>query len=106
MLNIPQLAQVKARDPYVYESLRQIVSAINALGRATGVDPSGSIAQSDRIGGLSALAANGICDIAITDIYAVHCGLYYFAETVVSQYVSAPRVWFMGSSLNLRVSLG
>jgi len=45
MLTIAQLAQVKARDPYVYESLRQIVSAINALGRATGVDPSGSIAS-------------------------------------------------------------
>ena len=80
MLNIAQLAQVKARDPYVYESLRQIVSAINLLGRATGVDPSGSIAQPERIGGISALAANGIFDIAITDNSAVHRGIYYFAE--------------------------
>ena len=106
MLNIAQLAQVKARDPYVYESLRQIVSAINALGRATGVDPSGSIAQPDRIGGISALAANGIFDIAITDNSAVHRGIYYFAESDVSPNFNAPRVWFMGSSRNLRVSLG
>jgi hypothetical protein len=50
MLTIPQLAQVKARDPYVYEALQQIVNAINAVGRATGVDPSGSIAQPAQIG--------------------------------------------------------
>jgi hypothetical protein len=78
VLNIPQLAQVKARDPYVYESLQQIVNAINALGRATGVDPSGSIAQPDPIGGISVLAANGIFDVAVTDNSAVHRGIYYF----------------------------
>ncbi|HWZ57150.1 MAG TPA: hypothetical protein VNZ63_13830, partial [Verrucomicrobiae bacterium] len=106
MLNIPQLAQVKARDPYVYESLQQIVSAINALGRATGVDPSGSIAQPDPIAGISVLAANGIFDIAITDNSAVHRGIYYFAESDTSPNFTAPRVWFMGSSRNLRVALG
>ena len=90
MLNIAQLAQVKARDPYVYESLRQIVTAINAIGRATGVDPSGSILQPDRIGGISALAANGIFDIAITDNSAVHRGIYYFAESDVSPNFTAP----------------
>ena len=105
MLNIPQLAQVKARDPYVYESLQQIVNAINALGRATGVDPSGSIAQPDPIGGISVLAANGIFDIAITDNSAVHRGIYYFAESDTSPNFTAPRVWFMGSSRNLRVAL-
>src|SRR5260370_1748774 len=106
MLNIAQLAQVKARDPYLYESLQQIVSAINLLGRATGVDPAGSIAQPDRIGGISVLTANGIFDIAITDNSAVHRGIYYFAESDTSPNFTAPRVWFMGSSRNLRVSLG
>jgi hypothetical protein len=106
MLNIAQLAQVKARDPYVYEALQQIVSAINALGRATGVDPSGSIAQPEAIGGISVLAANGIFDIAITDNSAVHRGIYYFAESDTSPNFTAPRVYFMGSSRNLRVALG
>ena len=36
MLTIPQLAKLKSRDPYLYESLRQVVAAVNALGRATG----------------------------------------------------------------------
>ena len=105
MLNIAQLAQVKARDPYVYESLQQIVSAINALGRATGVDPSGSIAQPDPIGGISVLAANEIYDVAVTDNSAVHRGIYYFAESDTSPNFTAPRVWFMSSSRNLRVAL-
>jgi hypothetical protein len=106
MLNIPQLAQVKARDPYVYESLSQIVSAINSLGRATGVDPSGSIAQPANIGGISVVAAGGIFDIAITDNSAVHRGICYFAESDTSQNFTAPRVYFMGCSRNLRVALG
>ena len=41
MLNIPQLAQIKGRDPYLYESLKQVVGAVNSIGRATGVDPAG-----------------------------------------------------------------
>lgn len=106
MLTIAQLAQVKARDPYVYESLQQIVSAINLLGRATGVDPSGSIAQPARIGGISVVAASGIFDIAITDNSAVHRGIYYFAESDTSPNFTGPRVWFMGSSRNLRIALG
>ncbi len=44
MLNIPQLAQIKGRDTYLYESLTQVVAAVNSLGRATGVDPTGAIA--------------------------------------------------------------
>ena len=39
MLTIQQLAKLKSSDPYLYESLRQIVAAVNALGRAIGVDP-------------------------------------------------------------------
>ena len=106
MLNIPQLAQVKARDPYVYESLQQVVSAINSLGRAAGVDPSGSIAQPAPIGGISVVAADGIFDIAITDNSAVHRGIYYFAEADTSPNFTAPRVYFMGSRAILRVALG
>jgi len=106
MLNIPQLAQVKARDPYVYESLQQIVSAINSLGRATGVDPSGSITAPSAIGAISVLATGGIFDIAITDNSSVHRGIYYFAEADTSPNFTAPRVYFLGPSRNLRVALG
>ncbi len=106
MLNIPQLAQIKGRDPYLYEALRQVVAAVNSLGRAMGVDPAGSISPSAPIGGLSVIAADGIYDVAITDNSPVHRGVFYFAESDTSQDFTAPRVHFLGSSRNLRIALG
>jgi hypothetical protein len=106
MLTIPQLAKIKGTDPYLYESLRQLVAAVNALGRATGVDPSGSIATPDPIGSLAVAAADGIFDLAITDNSAVHRGIFYFAESDTSPSFLAPRVHFLSCSRNLRVALG
>jgi hypothetical protein len=67
MLKIGQLAQIKGESPYTHEVLTQIVNAVNSLGRATGVDPSGTIHPPAPIGRLSVIAADGIFDIAITD---------------------------------------
>jgi hypothetical protein len=106
MLNIPQLAQIKSRDPYLYESLKQVVGAVNSIGRATGVDPAGSIAQPSAIGGVSVVAADGIFDIAITDNSPVRRGIFYFAESDATPAFTSPHVYFLGSSRNLRVSLG
>lgn len=106
MLNVPQLAQIKARDPYLYESLKQVVGAVNSIGRATGVDPSGSIDAPDPIGGVSVTAADGIFDAAITDNSQVRRGVFYFLESDTDPAFTQPHVYFLGSSRNLRVSLG
>jgi hypothetical protein len=106
MLTIPQLAKLKTADPYLYEALRQVVAAVNALGRATGVDPAGSIESPSPIGGLAVAAADGIFDVAITDNSPVHRGIFYFAESDTSSSFIAPRVHFLGCSRNLRVALG
>src|SRR5271170_1779572 len=106
MLKIGQLAQIKSDSPYVYEALTQIVNGVNAVGRATGVDPSGTIAEPDPIGSLSVTAADGIFDLAITDNSSVNRGIFYFAESDVTPAFSQPYVHFLGSSRNLRVSLG
>jgi hypothetical protein len=106
MLTISQLAKLKSRDPYLYESLRQIVAGINALGRATGVDPAGSIESPSPIGSVTVTAADGIFDLAITDNSAVHRGIFYFAESDTSPSFAAPRVHFLGPSRNLRLALG
>jgi hypothetical protein len=106
MLNVPQLAQIKGRDPYLYESLKQVVGAVNAIGRATGVDPAGSIAAPASIGSVSVAAADGIFDLAITDNSPVRRGIFYFAESDTTPAFTAPHVYFLGSSRNLRVSLG
>jgi len=106
MLTIGQLAQIKSDSPYVFEALTQLVNGVNAVGRATGVDPSGSIAVPSPIGGLNVIAANGIFDLAITDNSMLNRGIFYFAESDVTPAFSNPYVHFMGSSRNLRVMLG
>jgi hypothetical protein len=106
MLTLPQIAKIKSESPYTYEALSHIVAAVNSIGRATGVDPSGSIAAPAPIGGISVVAADGIFDVAITDNSAVNRGIYYFAESDTTPAFAAPHVYFLGSSRNLRVSLG
>lgn len=106
MLKIGQLAQIKSESPYVYEALTQIVSAVNSLSRATGVDPAGSISPPAPVASLSVVAADGIFDLAITDHSAVNRGIYYFAESDTTPAFAAPYVHFLGSSRNLRVALG
>ncbi len=106
MLKIGQLAQIKGESPYTYEALTQIVNAVNSLGRATGVDPSGTIAPPAPIGRLSVTAADGIFDLAITDNSAVNRGIFYFAESDTTPAFSRPYVHFLGSSRNLRIAMG
>src|ERR1700692_2640427 len=106
MLKIGQLAQIKSDSPYVYEALTQIGNAVTWVLRATGVAPSGTIAAPEPIGSLSVTAADGIFDLAITDNSSVNRGIFYFAESDTTPAFSKPRVHFMGSSRNLRVSIG
>jgi hypothetical protein len=106
MLKIGQLAQIKGDSPYVYEALTQIVNAVNSVGRATGVDPSGTIDPPAPIGSLSVTAADGIFDLAITDNSSLYRGIFYFAESDTTPAFSRPYVHFLGSSRNLRVALG
>ena len=106
MLKIGQLAQIKSDSPYVYEALTQLVNGVNSLGRATGVDPSGTIAAPSPIGSLNVTAADGIFDLAITDNSALNRGIFYFAESDTTPAFHQPYVHFLGSSRNLRVALG
>jgi hypothetical protein len=106
MLKIGQLAQIKGESPYVYEALLELVNAVNAVGRATGVDPSGTIATPAPIGSLNVTAAGGIFDLSITDNSAVHRGIFYFAESDTTPAFARPYVYFLGSSRNHRVALG
>jgi hypothetical protein len=82
------------------------VAAVNALGRAAGVDPGGSIEPPAPIGSLAVAAADGIFDLAITDNSPVHRGIFYFAESDTSPSFIAPRVHFLGCSRNARLALG
>jgi hypothetical protein len=97
---------MKDRDPYLYETLVKIVSAVNATSQHAGVDPSTPSPAPSPIASVAVQAANGWFDIAITDPSASRPGLFYFAESDVTPAFTAPRVYFMGASRNLYAQLG
>ena len=106
MLTVSQLAPIKDRDPYLYETLVKIVSAVNATSQRAGVDPSTPAPAPSAIASIAVQASNGWFDISVTDPSDARPGLFYFAESDVTPAFGAPRVYFMGASRNLYVQLG
>src|SRR5438270_14088209 len=106
MLTVAQLAPLKDRDPYLYETLTKVVAALNATSQRSGVDPSTPAPAPSPIASINVHAANGWFDISIADPSAARPGLFYFAESDTTPSFSAPRVYFLGASRNLYVQLG
>lgn len=106
MLTVAQLAPLKSRDPYLYETLSKIVSAVNAGSQSSGVDPANPSPAPTAIASVTVQAANGWFDLAISDPATQRPGLFYFAESDLTPAFSAPRVYFLGASRNLYVQLG
>jgi hypothetical protein len=106
MLTVAQLAPLKDRDPYLYETLVKIVASVNATGQRAGVDPSTPAPAPTPIASISVQASNGWFDISITDPSDARPGLFYFAESDTTPAFGAPRVYFMGASRNLYTQLG
>src|SRR4029077_9866268 len=67
MLTLAQLAPLKDRDPYLYETLTRIVSAVNATSQRAGVDPSVPAPAPSPVASINVQAANGWIDIDIAD---------------------------------------
>jgi hypothetical protein len=106
MLTIAQLAPLKDRDPYLYETLVKVVSALNSTSQRAGVDPSTPAPAPAAIAGVTVRAANGWFDISISDPSESRPGLFYFAESDTTPAFRSPRVYFMGASRNLYLQLG
>ncbi len=106
MLTVAQLAPLKDRDPYLYETLVKVVAAVNATSQRAGVDPSTPALAPPAIASLTVRAANGWFDIAIADPSDSRPGLFYFAESDTTPAFRAPRVYFLGASRNFYGQLG
>ena len=106
MLTVAQLAPIKDRDPYLYETLVKIVSAVNSTSQRAGVDPSTPAPAPSPIASLTVSSSNGWFDLSIADPAASRPGLFYFAESDTTPSFRAPRVYFLGASRNLYVQLG
>ncbi len=106
MLTVAQLAPLKDRDPYLYETLVKLVASVNATSQRAGVDPSTPAPAPSPIASISVQASNGWFDISIADPSDSRPGLFYFAESDTTPAFGAPRVYFMGASRNMYVQLG
>jgi hypothetical protein len=106
MLTVSQIAPLKDRDPYLYETLTKIVASVNAASQRAGVDPSTPAPAPAPIASMTVQASNGWFDISVADPSDARPGLFYFAESDTTPAFSAPRVYFMGASRNLYVQLG
>src|SRR5260370_25342247 len=106
MLTVAQLAPLKDRDPYLYETLVKIVSSVNATSQRAGVDPSTPAPAPSPIASVSVQASNGWFDIFITDPSAARPGLFYFAESDTTPAFAPPRLSFIGASRNLDGHVG
>jgi hypothetical protein len=106
VLTISQLAPLKDRDPYLYETLVKIVASVNSTSQRAGVDPSTPAPAPTPIASLSVQASNGWFDISVTDPSDSRPGLFYFAESDTTPAFAAPRVYFMGASRNQYLQLG
>ena len=84
MLTVSQIAPIKDRDPYLYETLVKIVSAVNATSQRAGVDSSTPSPAPSPIASVTVQAANGWFDVAIADPADSRPGLFYFAESDVT----------------------
>jgi hypothetical protein len=106
VLTISQLAPIKDRDPYLYETLTKIVSSVNATSQSAGVDPATPSPAPSAVASINVQASNGWFDISITDPSNSRPGLFYFAESDTTPAFSSPRVYFLGASRNLYLQLG
>lgn len=106
MLTIAQIAPLKSRDPYLYETLVQIVNSINLTAKQSGISPTGSLPTPPAIGAIEVTAANGLFDVALTDKEAAQAGIVYFVEFDTSPTFANAHVLFLGPSRNGHVALG
>ena len=105
-LTIAQLAPMKDRDPYLYETLIKLVQEINVTQKQTGVAGSSALAAPPAPGAITVVAANGFFDVAVTDKSSVQRGIQYFAEFDTSPNFQNAHTLPMGPSRNAHVALG
>jgi hypothetical protein len=73
------LDQMRGTMPQVYESLKDIVNAVNQLSQTAGIAPKGATATPQNLSALNVTAADGIFDAQINDPSPAR-GENYFLE--------------------------
>jgi hypothetical protein len=105
-LTIPEIAHVRTRDPRLADALDKIVEEINLTQKTTGVAPPGRLPTPPTLGGITVTAANGLFDVALTDLGVEQPGTYYFVEHDTSPSFGNAHTEGPSSSRNFHLALG
>ena len=105
MLTLPHLGRIESQDPYLGETLRSIMSAINLQGSLTGVDPTGSFPAPDAPNQIQVSSVAGGFDVAIVDNNPQR-GENYFVDYSASPSFSNARTVPLGTTRNVYLPLG
>ena len=101
-----ELQHIRTKDSPTARAVEKIVKAVNILGAAVGVSPTGGAPETQPISSISVIAADGIFDIAITDNSPVNQSIEYFCEYATDAGFKSSVVVAMGAARNIRVFLG
>lgn len=105
MLTLPHLGRIESKDPYVAETFRSILAAINLHGTIVGVDPTGSFPAPDAPNAISVVSvANGL-DVSITDNNPQRGEIYFVDYAPVASFIGA-RTEQLGASRNVILPVG
>ncbi len=108
MLTIAQLAPIKDRDPYLYESLVLIVQELQNMAKLTGTSGTPIPAPPD-IASITVTASNGFFSVKLSDPAGQaqdNLGLHRFIEWDTNPAFPNPTVEDIGPSLSEYIQLG
>src|SRR5260370_4114467 len=93
MLTVAQLAPLKDRDPYLYETLVKIVASVNATSQRAGVDPSTPPPAPSPIASIAVQAPNSWFDISLKDPSNSRPGLFCCAHAATTPALGTPPLY-------------
>jgi hypothetical protein len=105
MLVLPHLGRIEGQDPYVAETFRAILTAVNGHAKISGVDPVGRFPAPAAPSQIAVAAANGFFDVVVTDANPLR-GVEYWLEWDQSPNFPAPRQIHLVGARNWYGQLG
>lgn len=106
MLTLPHLGKIESKDPFLGETIRDLLNAVNSHGVAVGVDPSGPAFPTPTApASLTVTAQNGFFDAIINDSNPQR-GLVYFLDWSTLPNFGAPRTIALGPARTEYKQLG
>lgn len=105
-MEIRNLAEIRARDPKLYEALSDIITASQNITQQVNGNPNGQPAAPPKISALRVVARDGYATVAIQDDNEIYRGISYYVDHADNAQFTNPTVVYLGDSRNVVVPIG